>query len=132
MTQLLEPADVEQALIDELSSQFTIGTSIPEDPLPAAFLRVNSGGGFQRDLVTDRFIVTLDSFAKLETIARSNLVRAVALVQRAVLAGSLGGVPAYRLEVSGLPQNLPHPTVTDRARYIATLAPDLRRQTITL
>lgn len=131
MTQLIEPADVEQAVIDELAGQFTIGTSIPE-VRPAAFLRVNSGGGFQRDLVTDRFIVTLDSFAKLETIARGNLVRAVALIQRAVLRGDIGGVPAYRLEVSGLPQNLPHPTVTDRARYIATLAPDLRRQTTTL
>lgn len=131
MTVVLLPEDVEQAFIDELSPHYAIGSSLPET-IPPVYLRVVAAGGFQRDLVTDTFTVTLEALAKTETVARNTLALAIGRVEAAVRAGRIGTAVAYRLQVAGLPQNLPLPSVPSHKRYIATLAPDLRRQSTTL
>lgn len=132
MVVLLLPDDPEQAIIDELTPTFTIGTSFPE-ALPAVFLRVNGAGGFQRDLVTDTFTVVLEAYAKLETTAHAALSEAIARLANAQqLDGRWGAATVYRLQVVSLPQNLPHPDVPSHKRYISTLAPDLRRRSTTL
>lgn len=131
MDTILIPADPEQAIIDALSPFYTIGTSIPETK-PAVFLRVVGAGGFQRDLVTDTFTVTLEAFAKLESTARTTLATAIGRLQLAAERGTLGSETAYRLQVVAPPQNLPIPSVPSHKRYIATLAPDLRRRSLTL
>lgn len=130
--QLSIPTDVEQAVIDELTSVYTIGTSIP-DPVPAAFLRVNAAGGVERDLVTDSPVFTLESFAALEGTARDNLAAAIARLDYAAhFLRAVGGKTAYRFSIAGLPQNFPFPSLPTHRRYIATLSLDLRRQSITL
>lgn len=132
MTTLLLPEDVEQAFIDELSPYYSIGSSLPET-IPAVFLRITAAGGFQRDLVTDTFTVTLESFAKLEAQASLALSTAIARVQHAQqTTGKLGNAVCYRIQVAGVPQNLPFPSVPTHKRYVSTLAPDLRRLSLTL
>lgn len=130
--QLVVPVDVEQALIDELSPQYTIGTGFPPDPMPDLFLRVVAVGGFQRDLVTDKPTVVLEAFAKLETQARDALVDALARVELAVRKGKLGNEVAYTLEIAGLPQNLPLLSVPTHKRYLTTIAPAIRRRVTTI
>lgn len=129
--QLILPADVEQAIIDELSPYFTIGTSIPETK-PNIFLRVVATGGSQRDLVTDAPIVVLDAFAKLESQARDAANTALARLQLAARKGKIGNETAYGLSVAALPQNYPLPSVPTHKRYITTIAPALRRRVTTL
>jgi len=132
MVTLLVPVDIEQVLIDELSPNYAIASSLPA-AIPAVFLRVIAAGGVQRDLVTDTFTVTLEAFAATETAARDALMLAVAHLQSTQqLTGQLGGHPCGRLQIASLPQNLPFPTVLTHKRYITTLVPDLRRQSISL
>lgn len=132
MVTILVPADAEQAFIDELSPHFTIGTSLPQT-LPALILRVVSAGGTQRDMVSDTFTVVLEVFATREQAAQQAIAQAVGRLQAAQLRDNkIGGVTCYRLQVAALPQNLPNPAVPTHKRYIITLAPDLRRQSITL
>lgn len=132
MVQLIEPADAEQAVIDELSAfGFQIATSLP-DPLPLAFQRVVGAGGVQRDLVTDTPTLVLESFHKKESTAASNANRMLALIEAAIRAGKLGNETAFRLQVVSLPQNYPLPSVPTHKRYVTTLAPDIRRRVVTL
>lgn len=132
MPDVLMPVDVEQAFIDELSPFFTIGTSLPET-MPAVFLRVVSVGGFQRDMVTDSFTVTLEAFAVRESQAFLALSQAVARVQhRQAHYGLIGSAVCYRLQIAALPQNFFNPNVPTHKRYISTLVPDIRRQSTPL
>lgn len=124
--------DVEQAIITELSPNHTIGSSLPAT-LPAKFIRVVAAGGFERDMVADSFIVTLESFASRETDALTQLGHAVAwLKEKALVAHAIGGATCYRLQITSLPQNFPNPNVPSHKRYIATLTLDLRRQSVIL
>jgi hypothetical protein len=126
------PVDVEQAIITELSPRHTIGSSLPA-VLPAQFIRVLAAGGFERDMVTDSFIVTLESFATRESTARAQLARAVAwLAQKVLDEHTVGGAVAYRFQLTAVPQNFPNPDVPTHKRYIATLTLDLRRQSVIL
>lgn len=131
MAQLLTPVNVEQAVIDELSSVYTISTRIP-DTKPPVFLRVVAAGGASRDLVTDNPLVVLEAFAPTESRAHAALVDAVARLELAARQGTLGSEVCYGLEVSALPQNLPLPSVPSHRRYTTTLAPALRRRVTTL
>lgn len=129
--QLIEPVDVEQAVIDELSPFFTIGTAIPTDP-PPLFLRVVAVGGYNRDLVTDQPLVTLEAFALLESTAGHALATATARLELAAKRGKLGSETCYGLQTSSLPQNYPMPSLPTHKRYITTIAPVLRRRVNTL
>jgi len=131
MDQLLIPVDAEQAVIDELTPAYTIGTSIP-DPKPDLFLRVIAVGGTSRDLVTDRPILTLEAFALKESDASDALGYALGLLGLAARNGRIGVETAYGLEVAGLPQNNPLPSVPSHVRYTATIVPALRRRVTTL
>ncbi|AUG84808.1 tail terminator [Microbacterium phage Sharkboy] len=130
--QLLTPADVEQAIIDELSPLYTVGTSIP-DPRPNLFLRVVATGGGQLNLVQDEPLVTLEAFGLRETQARGALDSALARLELAVRKrGMIGSEPVSRLRIAGLPQNYPLPSVPSHKRYISTIAPAVRRRITTL
>lgn len=129
MDELLLPADIEQAIIDELGAN--VGTSIP-DPKPDEFYRVVATGGIERDLVTDTPFVTVESFALRETVARDNAAMALARLQLAARKGRIGSEVAYGLSVAGLPQNYPLPSVPTHKRYIFTIAPAIRRRVTTL
>lgn len=133
MAELLVPADVEVAVRTELLGVLPalgfagpVGTQIPEGR-PVEFLRVLIAGGFGRDLVTDSVTVTVESFAEEEKRASDAAGVALAALEAAGRAGSLGSVPCYRVQVFALPQNLPHPGVPDRFRYQFTVSVDLRR-----
>lgn len=129
--QLLLPADVEQAIITELSPFWPIATVIP-DTKPSIFFRVVATGGSERDLVTDAPIVVLEAFAKRESQARDAINMALARLQLAARKGNLGGETCYGLAVAALPQNYPLPSVPTHKRYILTIAPALRRRAVTI
>ena len=129
--QLHSPADVEQAIIDELSSTYSISTSIPDNP-PAVFFRVVAVGGVQRDLVTDSWLAVLEAFAPLESTARNTMADALARLELAARKGHIGSEVCYGFGTMGLPQNLPLPSVPTHKRYITTITPALRRRVITL
>lgn len=131
MDQLIKPVDAEQAVIDEVDALYVIGTGIP-DPKPELFVRVLRTGGAERDLVTDTPILTLEVFALRETQAFEASADIVARLQLAVRHGRLGNEVAYKLSVSGLPQNYPLPSVPSHKRYVTTIAPELRRRVTTL
>lgn len=128
---LLTPVDPEQAIIDELSTSYAIGTSIPE-PKPDVFLRVVSVGGIQRDLVTDSFTIVLEAFAFRETDAHDALADALAKLQLAARNGRIGTATCYGLDVVALPQNYPLPSVPSHKRYLITITPAFRRRVTTL
>ncbi|WNO26436.1 tail terminator [Microbacterium phage BabyDaisy] len=132
MVQVLIPTDIEQAVIDELSPDYTIGTSIPETK-PAVFIRVLAVGGAQLNLVQDEPLVTLEAFALRETQARDALADALARLSAAVQTrGLIGSAPTTQLRVVGLPQNYPLPSVPTHRRYMTTIAPAVRRRIATL
>lgn len=124
--EVLTPADAEQAIIDELED-LTIGTSLPET-LPAEFVRIVAAGGSEVSMVSDQFLLSIEGFAVRETTARDLTALVVARVAAAVRSKhSVGGIPAYRMSMGSLPQNLPMANVPTHKRYIATIALDLRR-----
>lgn len=129
----LEPSDVEQATIDELEPFFPnqVGTSLPKT-MPAFFIRVVAVGGFERDLVSDEWLITLEVFAGRETIAINGANRAIAILQAAKRSGKLGNEVCYGMRVATLPQNYALPSVPGHKRYLTTLAPTLRRRVVTL
>lgn len=126
-TQLIIPTDAEQAIIDELSPTYTIGTGIPE-PTPSLFARVLTTGGSERDLVTDKPWLTIEVFATRESKAQEAATDILARLQLAARKGRMGGETLYTLDVAGLPQNYPLPSVPTHARYVLTIAPALRRR----
>ena len=131
MPQLITPADVEQAVIDELAG-LEVGTSIPEAK-PAVFFRVLAVGGTQLNLVQDEPLVTIEAFALRETQARDALAEVIARLTSAVqLRGMIGSAPTTSLRVVGLPQNYPLPSVPTHRRYMTTIAPAVRRRITTL
>ncbi|UVF61066.1 tail terminator [Microbacterium phage Eula] len=131
MDQLLTPSDVEQAVIDELAT-YKVGTSIPE-PKPALFFRVLVVGGTQTNLVLDEPLVTLEAFAQRESLASAAIADAIARLELAVRKrGFIGSAPVSHLQVVGLPQNYPLPSVPTHSRYLATIAPAVRRRVTTL
>jgi len=125
--QLIIPADIEQAIIDELSPVYVIGSSIPDNK-PTTFLRVVATGGIERDLVTDNPIATIEVFSKLESTARQVANEALARLQLAARKGKLGNETCYGLGVAALPQNYPLPSVPTHKRYITTITPAVRRR----
>lgn len=130
--QLIYSADMEQAIIDELSPAYTIGTSIP-DTKPNIFLRAIWLGGAQLNLVQDEPLVSLEAFGLRESQALDALNGAIARLQLAVQKrGLIGTEPVARLRLAGLPQNYPLPSVPTHARYLSTIAPAVRRRVTTL
>ncbi|QDH92390.1 tail terminator [Microbacterium phage Celaena] len=132
MAQLLTPVDVEQAIIDELSGLYTVGTSIPETK-PNIFLRVLAAGGAELNLVQDEPLVTIEAFSLRESTARGALDSALARLQLAVKQnGRIGDAVVSRIRFVGLPQNYPLPSVPTHKRYITTIAPAVRRAVVNL
>ncbi|QOP64247.1 tail terminator [Microbacterium phage Quenya] len=130
--QLLTPVDIEQAVIDELSPLYEVGTSIP-DPKPNIFLRVLATGGAELNLVQDEPLVTLEAFGLRESAARGALDSALARLQLAARQrGRIGGAVVSRIRFVGLPQNYPLPSVPTHKRYITTIAPAVRRAVVNL
>ncbi|WP_449865913.1 hypothetical protein [Microbacterium arabinogalactanolyticum] len=142
--EILIPADVEVATLDELSvvlpaHGFTgvtkdagrLGTKIPTGtPKPPEFGRVLASGGFSRDLVTDTWTLILEGYATSEQRARDLCALMVGGVGAAARAGALGGIPCYRANTASLPANLPQPNVPTHFRFTATISVDLRRSTV--
>jgi len=130
--QLLIPTDIEQAVIDELSPLWTVGTSIPAEK-PALFLRVLATGGSELNIVQDEPFVTIEAFGLRETSAREALDSVLARLQYAVRSrGRIGDVAVSRIRFVGLPQNYPLPSVPTHKRYITTIAPAARRRVVNL
>ena len=126
---MLEPANPEAAIMTVLSDKKVSTTLLPEN---AEFYRVLSTGGTQLNMVTDEFLVTLESFAKTETAARNNLARVIArLAHEARTTGTLGSETCYGVRTASDPANYPMPSVPTHRRYLATLAVQLRRREVT-
>lgn len=137
MTETLVSADAEVAVKDELNLRMPEldysgewGTRVPREPKPDEFGRVLNTGGGQRDLVTDSPTIVVEAFATSETTAQRMCAFAVASLQSAGRAGSVGGIPCYGVSVLSLPANLPMPSMPDRFRFTATLSVDLRRSAV--
>lgn len=132
MDQLILPTDIEQAVIDELSADWPIGTAIPDDK-PPIFFRVLKTGGAELNLVQDEPFVTLEAFGLRESAAGRALDSALAKLQLAVRKrGRIGAEAVSQIRFVGLPQNYPMPSVPTHARYIATIAPAVRRRIVNL
>lgn len=138
MVEILLPADVEVAVVNELKSTLavessvsgvTVGTMIPAT-LPNDFVRVIATGGAGRDLVTDKHLVTVEAFSTRQGSAQRVCAFAVALLQACARKGRMGGVTCYRVDVGGLPANLPFPGTPKHFRFTATLQADLRRTAV--
>jgi hypothetical protein len=128
--QLLKPADVEQAVIDELT-MYEVSTSIPETK-PSIFVRVVATGGTSRDLVTDEATIVLEVFGVLESAARAASADALARLELAARQNRLGNEVCYRMQVAALPQNYPLPSVPSHKRYITTITAAVRRGVTTI
>lgn len=128
--QLIEPVDAEQAVIDELAG-YIVGTSLPQT-LPATVVRVIGTGGSQASLVTDAFTVAIEVYALRESLAATTSANILARLQLAARKGALGNEVCHDLQVAGLPQNYPNPSVPSHKRYVMTIVPTLRRRVITL
>lgn len=129
MADLLIPADVEQALIDELKLNWPTGTRIPgTEPKPPVFIRVISVGGSPETIVSDAFTVTVEVYAVKESTASKVAGEVLARLTLASLQGHIGNETSYRVGVAALPQNFPNPTVPTHFRYTMTLVPVLRRR----
>lgn len=127
---ILISADVEQAVIDEFASRYTIGTSIPQN-LPEEFVRVVATGGSAQTMVSDSFLIVVETFAKRESRSQQMAADILGRFQHAALAGKLGTETMYTLDIGALPQNYPLPSVPSHFRYVTTLAPSLRRRVTT-
>lgn len=128
MTDLIIPADPEQAIIDQLAEFIPVGTKLPAEPKPIAFARVVGVGGVPETIVSDAFTVTVEVYAIKESAAAQAAGEVLARLTLASLEGKLGDEVCYRVGVMALPQNYPDPTVPSHARYTMTLVPVLRRR----
>lgn len=128
MTELLVPADPEQAVIDDLSD-LIVGTKLPE-PKPPLFVRVVAAGGVPQTIVSDAFTVVVEVYAVKESAAQRAAAQVLARITSAGRRGRLGSVVCHSVGVAGLPQNFPNPNVPGYARYTMTLAPVLRRSAV--
>jgi hypothetical protein len=136
VAEILVPADAEVAAVAELNTRMpdvgfdvNAGTRIPGDG-SEEFIRVTAAGGAERDLVTDSPLLFIEGFATNESRAERITAHSVAVLQAAGRAGSLGGIPCYRVRVLSLPANLPLSTLPDRFRFRATVSPELRRSIV--
>lgn len=127
MSELLQPVDAEQAVIDELYGYIPIGTKLP-DPKPLDFARVVSAGGNQRNLVSDEHMVVIDVYSRVESNASRMAAQVLARLQLAGRVGRLGNETCYGVDTGSLPQNFPDPSVPGYYRYTMTLVPVLRRR----
>lgn len=131
MAELLIGVDVEAAVIAELNTRMALtpypvsaGTKIKDDP---EFIRVLAAGGPERDLVTDERTVTIEGWSTQEARAERICAFAIGVLQAAARDGRIGPATGYRVQVFGLPVNLPHPDVPSKYRYTATISVDLRK-----
>lgn len=130
--QLIEPVDVEQAVIDELAAVgYTAGTSLPQT-MPNLFIRLVSTGGDPQTLVSDQFQVVIEVFALREATAATAANTVLARLQLAARKGRLGNETCHNMDIVSLPQNYPLPSVPSHKRYLMTLAPTLRRRVTTV
>lgn len=141
--ELLIPADVEVAGLDELSALLpqhgfenvtrdlrTLGTKLPTaTPKPAEFGRLFTTGGSPRDLVTDSPTLVVEGYATKEQRARDLCALMVAIIEAAGRNGRLGEQTAYRARAVSLPADLPNPQVPSHFRFTAMISVDLRRKT---
>lgn len=136
VVELLVGADVEVAVVRELSSVFEargvlahVGTRIPvSDPKPPAFVRVLAVGGASRDLVTDSPSVAVECFAVDEGDAERLAARARAVLEAAGRSGLMGAEVCYLAQSWSLPQNLPKLSVPTHHRFTFTMSMDLRKR----
>lgn len=141
--ELLIPADVEVASLDEVSlllpghgfpnvtkAKGTLGTKLPKAiPKPPEFGRLFTTGGTPRDLVTDSPTLVAEGYAEKEQRARDLCALMVAIIEAAGRSGMLGAETVYRARAISLPTNLPHPLVPTHFRFTAMISVDLRRKT---
>ena len=134
MVELLIPADAEVAAVAALGYLGTaadvagvkVGTRIP-NPAPADFLRILTSGGAGRDLVTGRHLITVEAFSTDEGRAQRLCTYAVAILEACARTGRMGATICYRVEVGGLPANLPFPALPTHHRFTSTISADLRK-----
>ena len=88
-----------------------------------------AAGGTERDMITDRFTVTLEGWSTSEGEARRICAHGIAYLQQAAREKHVGSSTCYGVDVFGLPANLPFPGIPDRYRFTATVSIDLRRST---
>jgi hypothetical protein len=144
VAEVLVPADVELAVLTELSEGYTavgfpglsasdgtVGTTVPAvDPRPSEFVRVLAVGGPSLDIAYDSLTVVLEGSSTSEATAQQVCALGVGLIQAAGREGAVGGVPCRRVRLVSLPSTLPDPRVTSHSRYTATLSIDLRRSLV--
>ena len=125
--------DIEVAAIAELNAHLpffggpsTVVSTSVISPLPDRFIRVLVTGGTQRDMVTDAPTITVECWTKREGDSERLAAWSRAILEAAGRNGLMGGVVCYAVATLSRPQNLPHPTITDRFRYTFTVSADLR------
>lgn len=133
MADLILFGDDEQLVADYLAAHVAtqpIGSKHPAStPRPAKWIRLFRTGGVASTIVTDGAQLTLECWDKTESAAKATAQQVRALIAAMPRTGAiLDGHPVQRVqEISG-PQNLPDPTIPDRARYTMTLVVHLRGQ----
>lgn len=114
--------DAEWVVADYLTARLTVPvvTMVP-DPRPSTFVRVTRTGGPARDIVHDRPVLTVESWATVPSEAASQaqtVRRLLGAIGGQVVAGAAVG---RWIEVSA-PQNLPDP---NSAQHRYTFAGEL-------
>lgn len=109
--------EVEEYLKAGLGTARPIGSRIP-NPKPNEFYRLFRTGGPRETLVTDAAHITVEAWAKRETVAADMLNQARSLLFAA--EGTVFGVNEF-----GGPANLPDPT-TAHVRYTASFTIRIR------
>jgi len=128
MTEVIQSADIEQALCDWLSTKLAaygrsvhVGTLIP-NPRPGEFVRVLLVGGQRQrgSRVIDTQTVALEAWAAAEGAACS-LALLLEALSLSMPDQDVTGLTVYRVDEFAGPANLPDPEST-QSRYTMTLS----------
>jgi hypothetical protein len=138
VSELLVAEDAEKAALAALKTRLPdageataipASTSIPKTA-PSEFFRVIVTGGGDRDMVTDQPTITVEAYARGEVRAERLAAKARAIFEACARDGDMGGVPCYRVDLFGRPQNLPNPQVPGWYRYTFSISADLRKTAV--
>lgn len=131
MSDLFVFPDAVSLIIDYLNPELDVPVAprVP-NPRPDKFVTVARVGGPRRDIVTDRPLITIESWAGSDEDAHDQ-----AQIVRALLhempGRSIGGTAVYTVDEASGPQLLPDP-LSDQPRYTFLVQIALRGDRITL